>query len=39
MQPPKEMEVIKKTLTDIKRNLEEQAKDWKDKWHITVKTD
>ena len=39
MQPPKEMEVIKEALTDIKGNLKEQAKDWKDKWHVTVKID
>ena len=31
MQPPKEMETIKKALTDIKGNFKEQAKDWKDK--------
>jgi len=27
MQPPKETETVKETLTDIKGNLEEQAKD------------
>ena len=33
MWPPKE------TLTNIKGNLEKQAKDWKNRWHITVKAD
>ena len=37
MQPPKEMEAIKEALTDIKGNLEKQAKDWKNRWHVTVK--
>ena len=31
MQPSIKIKAIKKTLTDIKRNLKEQAKDWKDK--------
>ena len=39
MQPLKEMEAIKEVLTDIKGNLKEQVKDWKNGWHITVKTD
>ena len=39
MQPLKKIEAIKKALTDIKGNLKEQAKDWKGRWHITVKAD
>ena len=39
MKPVKEMEAIKMILVDIKKNLEEQAIDWRDNQQVLVNVD